>query len=287
MKKLLMLLLFCLVPALGSAAPTQKDFIVEYFEPTTSLGVSGFQFKAVHSQKCFSFKGVNATQEPCTIDPSQIFDMLPFPNNVFQLKQVGSGKCVQVTGGATANRTEFQLATCDPANGFQRFHIGTSPTLMRVDNGQPLPGQCVNVSGGNNAVGDGNPVRQYICSGGLNNEMWEWEQRSVTESPLTDLDGTKIYYHLVGQGGNPTIVEVPATAKTGGGKITKTITVTIPEETQAFTISAQVSSFDESKNESIKTDPATAEYVPVVPPDTEAPARPTGLKIIKFTPGGG
>lgn len=261
------------------AEPTNKIIQLEYHEPTTSAARTGSQIKAGFSDKCFTFIGqINATQEPCVSHPNQLYTLNQIRPGIFHLQILKNLQCVQVIGGSPANSTEFELADCDIGNIHQQWHIGTGLGKIRVNNGEPLPGQCLNVSGGVTSIGDGNPIRQWTCTPGAENDEFLVELKEGVESPLNDLAGTRIYWDLIHDGNTETMIPIPASAFTGGGLIERSLNIPIPDDQGTYEFKLEATAYDTAGNESLRTAPVTKAIVPI---DTKAPATPTGLEIIE------
>ncbi|WP_127353979.1 RICIN domain-containing protein [Actinacidiphila soli] len=75
------------------------------------------------------------------------------------------GKCLNVTGGGTANSTRVQLWTCNNS-GAQQWTAPGDGTLRN-----PQSGRCLDAAGGGTA--DGTPVIIYDCNGG-SNQLWTY-----------------------------------------------------------------------------------------------------------------
>jgi glucose/arabinose dehydrogenase len=73
------------------------------------------------------------------------------------------GKCLDVAGGGTADGTAVQLWTCN-GTGAQNWVPGSGGTLVN-----PVSGKCLDVSGGNSA--DGTQVHLWTCNTGAN-QKW-------------------------------------------------------------------------------------------------------------------
>ena len=96
------------------------------------------------------------------------------------------------------------------------------------------------------ACGHSTQLKPTSSHGGSN-------QSAGGDCVLDDLAGTKIYMDVIDDGVNGTVDTVAATAKTGGGKISKKYCVPILDDATALTIEIEVTAFDENGNESPKT----------------------------------
>ena len=74
------------------------------------------------------------------------------------------GKCLDVSGGGTANGTKVQLWACN-GGGNQNWAAQSDGTLRN-----PQSGKCLDVSGNNSA--DGTVVHLWTCIAGAANQKW-------------------------------------------------------------------------------------------------------------------
>jgi hypothetical protein len=73
------------------------------------------------------------------------------------------GKCLDVSGGATADGTKVQLWTCN-GSGAQNWAGQADGTLRN-----PQSGKCLDAAGG--ATADGTQLQIWTCNGGAN-QKW-------------------------------------------------------------------------------------------------------------------
>ena len=81
----------------------------------------------------------------------------------------------------------------------------------------------------------------------------ECEEGGIPPCLLDDLAGTKIFLDMVTDKIGGTVTDVPATNKTGGGKISRSFCLKIIDDITVKTIEVQTSAYDTSGNESSKT----------------------------------
>jgi len=108
---------------------------------------------------------------------------------------------------------------------------------------------CADIAGGSSSPGA--KIQQYPCHGGTNQA---WTYTATGTKPLDDLAGTNIYIDVIRDGEAETKTTVPATAKTGGGTISKRFCQVIKDLSIAETINVNVTAFDEAGNESDRSE---------------------------------
>ncbi|MDI1461231.1 glycosyl hydrolase [Catellatospora sp. KI3] len=86
------------------------------------------------------------------------------PGGTGPITGVGSGRCVDIPGAATANGLQVQLWTCN-GTGAQSWTVGTDGTVRAL-------GKCLDVNGGINA--DGTKVQIWDCTAGNANQQWTY-----------------------------------------------------------------------------------------------------------------
>lgn len=96
------------------------------------------------------------TTSPTTSSPTTVPTTSPPSGSDQQIVGVGSGRCVDITGPATADGTRLQLYDCH-SNWNQKWNY-TNNTLVN-----PQSGKCVNVDGG--GTGNGTAVNLWACNG--------------------------------------------------------------------------------------------------------------------------
>lgn len=275
MKKLLMILSFCLLPMVAHGAATERGFTITYFEPTMTACDPSTQLKPVSSPiLCLEALGSEAQQKTCKASSNQRFEMMSAGVGLFQLKSQKTNLCLRM--GANDGDPIIET-TCGTGSQDQVFRIGPSPSAIQSNVG--AGGLCLDVAG--NSTSDGGKIQSFQCHGGTN-QSFNYALSAGSDCPLDDLAGTKIYMDVIRDGIGGTVDTITATAKTGGGEITKEYCVPILDDATAVTIDIEVSAFDESGNESEKT-PKIQHPVPgtrdCTPPDTNAPAIPSGFRL--------
>ncbi|KAG6915295.1 hypothetical protein DXG01_012273 [Tephrocybe rancida] len=117
--------------------------------------------------------GAAVTIEPCTYGANQkwIFE----GGNV----KVFGNKCLDVSGGSSADGTLLQIWTCTANNANQRFKYTVWVNQLAWDNGQ---NKCVELPGGNTA--SGTRIAIYGCVWGKNTQNWT-NGYNVKELPQT------------------------------------------------------------------------------------------------------
>lgn len=233
------------IPAWGQA--TDRKVTIQYTEPSESQCPDTTQLKPVSSPiLCLQAMGSEAQQKTCNATLNQNFEMIPQAQaGLFQLQSPMTQKCLKV---GTNNSDPVTETTCGIGDQDQVFRIGPSPSPIQSNSG--AGGLCLDVAG--NSTSDGAKVQSFGCHGG-SNQSWNYAQ-TAQNCPLDDLALTKIYRDVVRDGDPGIEIDVPATAKTGGGQITKTMCVPIKDEAIATGIHFIVSAIDESGNESVKTE---------------------------------
>lgn len=126
---------------------------------------------AQHSGKCVD--AVNATaanqlrQNTCSGSSAQSWRFEPLGVNTYRIANAGSGLCVDVDGGSTANNAKIIQWTCNGAAN-QTFQLslvsGKVYRLVSVSSGK-----CVDVTSASTA--DGATLIQYTCGSGTNQQF--------------------------------------------------------------------------------------------------------------------
>ena len=281
---LLVGLLFCSLPAF--AAPTERGFTIEYLEPTKTACQPATQLKPISSPvHCVEALGSETQQKTCNVTKNQLFEMVdvaPFGTGKFQLKSRMTEKCLRMgsnNGDAIIETSCANAATGGGGAQDQIFRIGPSPSSIQSNVG--AGGLCLDVA--SRSTLDGAKVMSYACHGGTN-QSFQYALSPGSDCPLDDLAGTKIYMHVISDGVAGTETTVPATAKTGGGIISKQFCVPILDDTTAHSIEMQVTAYDESGNESERA-PKLVHPVQGTrdcsPPDNLPPAKVEDLRLVQ------
>jgi hypothetical protein len=281
MKKLFLSLSFCLLPLTLYGAATERGFTIEYMEPSLTACGGSTQLKPTSAPTmCLEALGSEAQQNTCNSTKNQRFEMITAGTGLFQLKSQMTNLCLRI--GANDGDAIIETSCANAASGGgaaqdQIFRIGPSPSQIQSNTG--AGGLCLDVGGASQAAG--HKIQSYTCHGG-SNQLFAYNLSAGGDCPLDDLAGTKIYMDVVGDGVGGTVDTVDATAKTGGGKISKKYCVPILDDATALTIEIEVTAFDESGNESERT-PKLIHPVPgtrdCTPPDNTPPAGVENLSI--------
>jgi len=133
----------------------------------------------LNSAKCMTAAsnsdGAIVTIQPCNNAASQKW---VFSNG--NVKVFGN-KCLDVTGGSTANGTKMQIWTCSNNNPNQKFGYTRDNRLFWTNKGK-----CMDLTGGNQA--DGTRVQSWTCSDRNINQVWNTGY-SVSNLPTTSQNG--------------------------------------------------------------------------------------------------
>lgn len=275
----IMLVYLSLYSSHAWGAATERGVTIEYFEPSSSVCEAGIEIVSVSSGLVITQVNAKAEQQSSeTGNKAKRFEMVALAGGGFNLKSELNDLCLTVPNANTDRGIDLTFETCG-AGTHQQFEIGASPTLIKPMHNLT---QCLDVAG--NVTTAGAAIQQWDCHGGTNQD-WTYKDTAAA-CVLDDLALTRIYRDVVTDGDPGVEIDVPATAKTGGGKISQAMCVPIKDDQTAVGIHFKVSAIDESGNESVKT----PEIIwPVAgtrncdPPDTTPPAIPTGLEIINCT----
>lgn len=280
MKILIMILGLIFTYSFASAAPTERGFTIQYTEPSNSMCAATTSLRPQHNTTdlCVQGLGSESRQEICDHTKNQLFEMIPqAQEGLFQLQSSTTLKCLKV--GNNTNDPVIET-TCGIGDQNQVFRIGPSPSPIQSNSG--AGGLCIDVAG--NATAAGTKLQSWTCHGG-DNQSFAYALSAPNQCPLDDLAGTKIYMDVIKDGVGGTVDTVNATAKTGGGDISKKYCVPILDDTTATHINIEVTAFDEAGNESPKTPTlvhqvqGTRDCSPIPPPDTTPPAMVENLKM--------
>lgn len=251
MKKPIITFMLCLLSVLltnqVSAAPTERGFTIQYLEPTESVCADSTTLKPQHNTAdlCVQGLGSESRQEVCDHTKNQAWEMMPAGAGLFQLRSIMTNKCLKMASGA--RNAAIIETTCGTGDQLQVFKIGPSPSPIEANQG--AGGMCLDVAG--NLTAAGTKMQAWDCHGG-DNQLFAYDEQA-TQCELDDLKGTKIYMDVIKDGVGGTVDTIDATAKTGGGLISKKYCVPILDDTTATHINIEVTAFDESGNESVKT----------------------------------
>ncbi|WP_152626281.1 RICIN domain-containing protein [Streptacidiphilus carbonis] len=103
----------------------------------------------------------------------------------YQVVSTNSGKCVDATGGGTANGTAVQQWTCGSGNTNQEWQFQPTDSGYYKVVTRNATSEAWDVTGGSGATGDGVPIQLWSYGGGTN-QQWKPVQQadgSYTFSP--------------------------------------------------------------------------------------------------------
>ncbi|KAF8155348.1 carbohydrate-binding module family 13 protein [Mycena galopus ATCC 62051] len=120
--------------------------------------------------------GAIVTIQPCTGASTQKWTFTGGSVKIFS-----NTKCLDVTGGSTANGNKLQIWTCSSNNANQQFYYSGDYRLSWTNHGK-----CIDLTGGSQA--DGNRPQIWDCSGGNPNQVWNTGY-SASALPATSENG--------------------------------------------------------------------------------------------------
>jgi len=100
--------------------------------------------------------------QPCSGSSSQSW------TNVGGTLQIFGNKCLDVTGGSTANGVKMQIYTCNAGNANQQFTVTTGDKRITWTG----KGKCLDLTDG--LLTSGNVVQMWQCSTGNINQVWNF-----------------------------------------------------------------------------------------------------------------
>jgi len=119
--------------------------------------------------------GAQVTIEVCTYAANQEWTFSGGTVTIFD------NKCLDVTGGNTANGVGMQIWTCTSNNANQQFFYTSDNRLAWTNHGK-----CVDLSGGNQAAGT--RIQSWACENNNKNQIWNTGY-NVNALPQTSQDG--------------------------------------------------------------------------------------------------
>ncbi|QMU67422.1 RICIN domain-containing protein [Streptacidiphilus sp. P02-A3a] len=102
------------------------------------------------------------------------------PSAWYQVVNTNSGKCVDATGGGTANGTAVQQWSCTGGNTNQEWQFQPTDSGFYKVVTRNAPTEAWDVTGGAGATGNGVPIQLWSYGGGIN-QQWE---------PVLNADGS-------------------------------------------------------------------------------------------------
>ena len=239
---------FLCIPALVWSQASDRRFTVEYEEPTDNAGGGDTAITSVGSGLVITQTDADgkAIQEGTGEEQAKRFVMEEVVAGTYRLKSALNDWCLSVPGSSTTQSVQLTFEPCVEAATNQQWLVGASPTTLRPVHNQTM---CADIAGASQSPGA--KIQQFGCHGGTNQA---WTYTATGTKPLDDLAGTNIYVDVISDGDKETKTMVPATAKTGGGTISKRFCQAIKDLSTAETINVQVTAFDESGNESDRSE---------------------------------
>ncbi|NUW34614.1 ThuA domain-containing protein [Nonomuraea sp. SMC257] len=148
----------------------------------TGLPAGTYTITAQHSGKNVTTEGASTAdnakivQMGSTSDPIQRWQAVPLAGGGYQLKNAGSGKCLDVPNGSTTNETQLVQWTCHGATApdlkNQRFTVNPTIEAGVYTITPSFNGLCVDVKWVSQA--DGFPVIQYTCVNSAPNQKFRF-----------------------------------------------------------------------------------------------------------------
>ena len=160
-------------------------WVSAYVNPETR-----YQLVAKHSNKCLDVEGgPSATEDGANVQqweclnpdqPNQLWTLNPlddsyYGSDVFRIKAVHSGKCLDVVGGSYQNGANVIQSTCDDT--YNSNQLWRHNPVTDANHVMPLSGYsyyCLDVAGGPYATDNGVNVLQYGCFSDppQTNQLW-------------------------------------------------------------------------------------------------------------------
>ena len=96
-------------------------------------------------------------------DVEELDGALITSGSIYTVKNVHSSKCLDISGGGTANGTKVQLWDCN-GTGAQSWTVGANGSLVNTNSGR-----CLDATGPSSA--DGTRLQIWDCAGSAN-QSW-------------------------------------------------------------------------------------------------------------------
>ncbi|RGA00378.1 hypothetical protein DI270_035140 [Microbispora triticiradicis] len=164
--------------------------------------------KYVTPQNASTADDAKIVQMGATQGSEQQWEAVPFTAGAYQLKNVKSGKCLDVPSGSTATGTQLVQYSCHPDGHKdqinQRFYLIQSGDAYQVN--PAVSGLCLDING--NSKADGAAVIQWTCNNADNQRF--------SFSPVAAADKTP-----------PVTTATTDPAQPEGGSFTGPVTVTL------------------------------------------------------------
>ncbi|WP_432921355.1 ThuA domain-containing protein [Microbispora sp. CA-135349] len=140
--------------------------------------------KYVTPQDASTADDAKIVQMSATEGSEQQWEAIPFTAGAYQLKNVKSGKCLDVPTGSTATGTQLVQYSCHPDGHKdqvnQRFYLIPSGDAYQVNSA--VSGLCLDING--NSKADGAALIQWTCSN-ADNQRFGFTPVSSPGVPLT------------------------------------------------------------------------------------------------------
>ncbi|MEV7808718.1 ThuA domain-containing protein [Microbispora sp. NPDC088329] len=140
--------------------------------------------KYVTPQDASTADDAKIVQMSATEGSEQQWEAIPFTAGAYQLKNVKSGKCLDVPAGSTATGTQLVQYSCHPDGHKdqvnQRFYLIPSGDAYQVNSA--VSGLCLDING--NSKADGAALIQWTCSN-ADNQRFGFTPVSSPGVPLT------------------------------------------------------------------------------------------------------
>jgi hypothetical protein len=143
-------------------------------------GGGQYELVASHSGKCAEVvnggtgNGALVKQATCTREPKQLWRLRSSPSssNVFEVVNVPSHRCLDVTGGpqGTQDGKLIELWSCNGTTN-QAWAIAETPAARPTQVVARHSGKCLDVTGGPGATQAGARIEQWRCTG-AHNQSW-------------------------------------------------------------------------------------------------------------------
>ena len=147
------------------------------------------------------------------------------PSSWYTVTNTNSGKCVDATGGGTANGTAVQQWTCGSGNTNQQWQFLPTDSGYYEIVSRNAPTEAWDVTGGASATGDGVPIQLWDYVGGTN-QQWK---------PTLNANGS---YTFTARNSGTECLDVTGQSTADGTRLQQW-TCTAGDTAQSFTLAAQ------------------------------------------------
>jgi len=143
-----------------------------------------YEIYAFNSGKCLDVTG--GVRDAPNGTPIQQWTCTGRGNQLWRLAYTSSGatvfisylndKCLDVTNASTSDGARLQLWSCSgQSNQSWDYYTGSHGTTWKKIK-SVKSGKCVDVTGGPNATGNGVPIQQWTCLGGVTNQEFNFHR---------------------------------------------------------------------------------------------------------------